>query len=62
MVSADNLNLDCLELIFAYLTGNDLPSVTLVSKSFFAGVVPFLYRSLVYHLGNAKRRPAVRIP
>ncbi|KIP10775.1 hypothetical protein PHLGIDRAFT_84443 [Phlebiopsis gigantea 11061_1 CR5-6] len=62
MVSADNLNLDCLELIFAYLTGNDLASVSLVSGSFLAGVVPFLYRTLVYHLGNAKRRPLIMTP
>ena len=61
MVSADNLNLDCLELIFAHLTGSDLASVSLVSRSFLAGVVPFLYRVLVYHLGNAKRRPLVRV-
>lgn len=59
MVSADNLNLDCLELVFAYLSGNDLVSVSLVSKSFLAGVVPYLYRTLVYHLGNAKRYPSV---
>lgn len=59
MVSADNLNLDCLELVFAHLSGNDLFSVSLVSKSFLAGIVPFLYRTLAYHLGNAKRYPAV---
>jgi hypothetical protein len=59
MVSADNLNLDCLELVFAYLSGSDLFSVSLVSKSFLAGVIPRLYRTLVYHLGNAKRFPAV---
>ena len=29
-VSADNLNLDVLELIFCFLSGNDLPSVALV--------------------------------
>lgn len=59
MVSADNLNLDCLELVFAYLAGNDLVSVALVSKSFHAGVIPYLYRTLVYHLGNAKKYPKV---
>lgn len=59
MVSADNLNLDCLELIFQFLSGNDLASVALVSKSFLAGVVPRLYRSLVFHTGNAKRYPTV---
>ncbi|GJE93472.1 F-box protein [Phanerochaete sordida] len=62
MVSADNLNLDCLELVFAYLSGNDLFSVSLVSKSFLAGVVPYLYRTLAYHLGNAKRYPSVMTP
>lgn len=61
MVSADNLNLDCLELIFQFLSGNDLASVALVSKSFLAGVVPRLYRSLFFHTGNAKRYPTVRV-
>lgn len=60
MVSADNLNLDCLEIIFAYLYGNDLVSVSLVSRSFLAGVIPRLYRSLVFTLNQAKRYPAVR--
>ena len=60
MVSADNLNLDCLELIFAHLHGNDLVSVSLVSRSFLAGVIPRLYRSLVFRLNQAKRYPAVR--
>ncbi|KAJ3518495.1 hypothetical protein NM688_g9431 [Phlebia brevispora] len=62
MVSADNLNLDCLELIFQYLSGNDLVAVSLVSKSFLAGVVPHLYRSLVFHTGNCKRYPKVLSP
>ena len=60
MVSADNLNLDCLDLIFSYLYGNDLVSVSLVSRSFLAGVIPRLYRSLVFKLNQAKRYPAVR--
>ncbi|PPQ99320.1 hypothetical protein CVT24_009188 [Panaeolus cyanescens] len=38
MVSADNLNLDVLELIFEYLSGNDLPAVALVSRSFLADI------------------------
>ena len=59
MVSADNLNLDCLEIIVQHLTGNDLVSVALVSKSFLAAVVPRLYRSLYFHTGNAKRYPSV---
>ena len=33
MVSPDNLNLDVLELIFSFLSGNDLPSVASVSSS-----------------------------
>ncbi|KZT63479.1 hypothetical protein DAEQUDRAFT_747827 [Daedalea quercina L-15889] len=62
MVSADNLNLDCLEHIFAYLYGNDLVSVSLVSRSFLAGVVPRLYRSLIFKLNQAKRYPAILSP
>ncbi|OCH94622.1 hypothetical protein OBBRIDRAFT_810399 [Obba rivulosa] len=62
MVSADNLNLDCLELIFAFLNGNDLVSVALVSRSFLAGVIPRLYRSLVFKLHQAKRYPAIMSP
>lgn len=62
MVSADNLNLDCLETVFAYLSGNDLVSVSLVSRSFLAGVIPHLYRSLVFHMGNSKRYPKVNHP
>lgn len=61
MVSADNLNLDCLELIFAYLYGNDLVSVSLVSRSFLAGVISRLYRNLIFKLNQAKRYPAVRV-
>jgi len=46
MVSAQNLNLDVLELVFAHLaTGNDLASVALVSRSFLAGVIPKLYET-----------------
>ena len=59
MVSADNVNLDCLELIFAFLAGNDLVSVSLVSKSFLAAVVPRLYRTLAFGLNQAKRYPSV---
>ncbi|KAI0922795.1 hypothetical protein AcW1_002643 [Taiwanofungus camphoratus] len=62
MVSADNLNLDCLELIFAYLHGNDLVSVSLVSRSFLAGVIPRLYRALFFKLNQAKRYPAIMSP
>ncbi|KAF9045452.1 hypothetical protein BJ165DRAFT_1346918 [Panaeolus papilionaceus] len=54
MVSADNLNLDVLELIFEFLSGNDLPSVAQVSRSFLAGVVPRLYRNVSYGLRQSK--------
>ncbi|KAF8957516.1 hypothetical protein BDZ97DRAFT_1845991 [Flammula alnicola] len=54
MVSADNLNLDVLELIFGFLSGNDLPSVALVSRSFLAGVIPRLYNTIAYRLRQAK--------
>lgn len=62
MVSADNLNLDVLELIFANLgdSGKDLASVALVSRSFFAAVIPRLYCSLVFGLSQSKRYPKVR--
>ncbi|KAF7348877.1 hypothetical protein MVEN_01407800 [Mycena venus] len=62
MVSADNVNLDVLELIFAYLFGNDLTSIALVSRSFFAGVIPHLYSTLLFRLSHAKRYPAVMSP
>ncbi|KAJ7675528.1 hypothetical protein B0H17DRAFT_987778 [Mycena rosella] len=62
MVSADNVNLDVLEHIFTYLAGNDLPSVALVSRSFFAGVIPRLYRTLLFRLSHAKRYPALMSP
>lgn len=55
MVSADNLNLDVLELIFLHLSGNDLPAVALVSRSFFAGVIPRLYRTIPFRIHQAKR-------
>lgn len=61
MVSADNLNFDCLELIVSYLAGRDLYSVTHVSRSFLAAALPLLYRSLTFHLGNGKRYPKVRL-
>ncbi|KAF7375400.1 hypothetical protein MSAN_00427600 [Mycena sanguinolenta] len=62
MVSADSVNLDVLELIFAYLAGNDLASIALVSRSFFAGVIPRLYSTLLFRLSHAKRYPAVMSP
>ncbi|KAF9078499.1 hypothetical protein BDP27DRAFT_1412473 [Rhodocollybia butyracea] len=62
MVTADNLNLDVLELIFLYLYGNDLSSVALVKKSFFAAVIPRLYRKIIFRLSHAKRYPQVMSP
>jgi hypothetical protein len=60
MVSAQNLNLDVLELVFAHLaSGNDLASVALVSRSFLAGVIPRLYETLIFQLSQAKRYPSV---
>jgi F-box-like len=55
MVSADNLHMDVLELIFAYLSGNDLVSVSLVSRSFLVAVIPKLYRRLFFSLHQSKR-------
>ena len=62
MVSADNLNFDCLEIIFTYLSGNDLVSVSLVSRSFLAAAIPRIYRTLAFGLNQAKRYPTVRLP
>ncbi|KAH9927980.1 uncharacterized protein BXZ73DRAFT_48619 [Epithele typhae] len=62
MVSADNLNFDCLELIFAYLAGNDLVAVSLVSRSFLSAVTPRLYRTLTFGLRQAKRYPSIISP
>ncbi|KAJ7911825.1 hypothetical protein B0H13DRAFT_2327960 [Mycena leptocephala] len=62
MVSADNVNLDVLELIFTHLAGNDLLSIALVSRSFFAGVIPRLYSTLPFRWSHAKRYPAVMSP
>ncbi|KAF9030340.1 hypothetical protein BDZ89DRAFT_1064760 [Hymenopellis radicata] len=57
MVSADNLNIDVLELIFSFLSGNDLHSVALVSHSFYDGVLPRLYRTLRYTMRHGKKFP-----
>jgi len=62
MVSADNLNLDVLELIFCFLSGNDLPSVALVSRSFLAGVIPRLYDSISYRIRQMKGYDSVKPP
>lgn len=61
MVSADNLNHDVLELIFAYISTHDLTSVSLVSRSFLAGAIPTLYRTIIYRLREAKAYDSVRI-
>ncbi|KAJ7336823.1 hypothetical protein DFH08DRAFT_281163 [Mycena albidolilacea] len=62
MVSVSSVNLDVLELIFAYLSGNDLASIALVSRSFFAGVIPRLYSTLLFRASHSKRYPAVISP
>jgi len=61
MVSADNLNLDVLEIIFCHLPFQDLSSAALVSRSFLAGVIPRLYRSIIYTLKHGKKYPRVCI-
>jgi len=55
MVRADNLDADCLALIFAFLYHNDLYSLSLVSRSFLTASTPFLYRTLVFHVGHVKK-------
>ncbi|XP_006462952.1 hypothetical protein AGABI2DRAFT_119783 [Agaricus bisporus var. bisporus H97] len=63
MVSADNLNLDVLEEIFAYIPrGPDLPAIALVSRSFLEAVVPRLYAKISFHLRQAKNFPDVKTP
>lgn len=60
MVSADNLNLDVLGLIFAFInTKYDQASIALVSRSFLAAVTPRLYAVLYYTFHEAKRYPTV---
>jgi F-box-like len=59
MVSADNVNYDVLAFIFAFLRSNDLVSAALVSKSFKAGAIPRLYRSVHFRLDQMKRWPRV---
>ncbi|PPQ90848.1 LOW QUALITY PROTEIN: hypothetical protein CVT25_007383 [Psilocybe cyanescens] len=54
MVSADNLNLDVLEVIFSFLSGSDLPAVALVSRSFLAAVIPRLYNTISYRIRQGK--------
>lgn len=60
MVSADNLNLDVLGLIFAFINSKyDQASIALVSRSFLAAVTPRLYAVLYYTFHEAKRYPTV---
>ena len=46
LVTADNLNLDVLELIFAHLEGHNLVHLFLVSRNFLATTIPVLYRTI----------------
>ncbi|KAI0310960.1 hypothetical protein OF83DRAFT_1153092 [Amylostereum chailletii] len=62
MKTADHLNFDVLVIIFSYLNANDFASVALVSKSFLAAVTPWLYRSLRFHVAQAKGYPKVMTP
>ncbi|KDR77062.1 hypothetical protein GALMADRAFT_225197 [Galerina marginata CBS 339.88] len=54
MTGTNNLNIDVLEIIFCFLSGNDLPSVALVSRSFLAAVIPRLYSTISYRMRQAK--------
>lgn len=60
MVSADNLNLDVLELIFAHLDQHDLSHLCLVCQTFLAAAAPILYRSIGYHFSQSSN-PALRV-
>ncbi|KAI0029303.1 hypothetical protein K488DRAFT_56674 [Vararia minispora EC-137] len=62
MVSADNVNYDVWELVFAYLNGPDLAAVTSVSRSFWACALPLLYRTLPFQNAQAKGYPRVKTP
>jgi F-box-like len=60
MVTADSLNFDVLELIFSFLSGQDLASVAQVNKSFLAGALPSLYKNVWYRLREGKGYASVR--
>lgn len=60
MVSADNLHLDVLQLIFEHISEHDISSVSLVSRSFFNGVIPRLYEKITFSDSHAKRYMKVR--
>ena len=55
-----DVNQDCLQLIFAHLTKNDLLSVTQVSSSFLTAALPHLYSAIVFHIRHAKGYKRVR--
>ena len=59
MVSADNLNLDVLELIFAYLDRQDLFHLCLVSRNCLAAAIPALYQVIEYDGQLSKPAPRV---
>ncbi|KAG2007242.1 hypothetical protein CC2G_014953 [Coprinopsis cinerea AmutBmut pab1-1] len=61
MVSAENLNFDVLDLIFSYLSGQDLASIALVSRTFLAGVLPSLYRNVWFRLREGKAYAAGQV-
>ena len=61
MVSADNLNLDVLELICAYLDQHNLFHFSLVSQNFTAAATPRLYRSIGYDFSQSLSHPALRV-
>ncbi|PFH51184.1 hypothetical protein AMATHDRAFT_3315 [Amanita thiersii Skay4041] len=62
MISAENLNLDVLGLIFDSLTTNDLCSLALVSQTFFSAVLPRLYSKLFFRNEQASCYPEVISP
>ncbi|KAI9459218.1 hypothetical protein BJY52DRAFT_1370070 [Lactarius psammicola] len=62
MVTAESLNFDVLQIIFAYLSVPDLASVSQVNRSFLVGALPRLYRSLGFYLNQAKRYPRIETP
>ncbi|KAI9433027.1 hypothetical protein H4582DRAFT_1820281 [Lactarius indigo] len=62
MVSAESLNFDVLQIIFAHLSVPDLASVSQVNRSFLTGALPSLYRSLGFYLNQAKGYPRIMTP
>ncbi|KAH9063188.1 hypothetical protein EDB87DRAFT_1558484 [Lactarius vividus] len=62
MVTAESLNFDVLQMIFAYLSVPDLASVSRVNRLFLEGALPRLYRSLGFYLNQAKGYPRIMTP